>query len=96
MASVETTTIRVRRSTQKRLQEEAQRQGKSVTEVLDIAAELLEEQAMLTSFVRCYELHGDEIRAEMKDWLDMPDPPLPDDDWSDVLPPEENRGDPSS
>ena len=94
MASVETTTIRVRRSTHKRLQEEAERQGKSVTEVLDEATDLLEEQRMLASFERCYELHGDEIRAEMKDWLEMPGPPLPDDDWSDHLPPpDENRGD---
>ena len=96
MASVETTTIRVRRSTHKRLQEEAEQQGKSVTEVLDQAAELLQEQRTLASFVRCYELHGDEIRAEMKDWMEMPDPPLPEDDWSGALPAaEENRGDPS-
>jgi hypothetical protein len=90
MASVETTTIRVRRSTHKRLQEEAERQGTSVTEVLEAAADLFEEQRMLASFVRSYELYGDEIRAEMKDWLDLPDPPLPDEDWSDFLPPPEN------
>jgi len=52
MASVETTTIRVRRSTHRRLQEEAERQGKSVTEVLDEAAQLLEEQSMLASAQR--------------------------------------------
>jgi hypothetical protein len=96
MASVETTTIRVRRSTHQRLQKEAELQGKSVTEVLEIAADVLEEQRMLAGFIRCYELHGDEIRAEMKDWMDMPDPPLPDDDWSDVLLPEEDIGDPNS
>jgi uncharacterized protein Yka (UPF0111/DUF47 family) len=87
MASVETTTIRVRRSTHKRLQEEAERRGTSVTEVLEAAADVLEEERMLASFVACYEKHGDEIRAEMKDWLDLPDPPLPDEDWSDFLPP---------
>jgi hypothetical protein len=89
MASVETTTIRVRRSTHQRLQKEAELQGKSVTEVLDVATEMLEEQRMLASFVRCYELHGDEIRAEMKDWEEMPGPPLPDEDFSDFLPPDE-------
>jgi hypothetical protein len=88
VASVETTTIRVRRSTHKRLQEEAERQGKSVTEVLEVAADMLEEQRLLAGFVRSYELYGDEIRAEMKDWDEMPDPPLPDEDFSDFLPPE--------
>jgi uncharacterized protein (DUF2384 family) len=96
MASVETTTIRVRRSTHKRLQEEAERQGKSVTEVMEAAVDMLEEQRLLQGFIRCYELHGDEIRAEMKDWLDMPGPPLPDDDSSDILPPEETDGDSKS
>jgi uncharacterized protein Yka (UPF0111/DUF47 family) len=86
MASVETTTIRVRRSTHKRLQAEAERQGTSVTEVLEAAADLFEEERMLRSFVACYEKHGDEIRTEMKDWIDLPDPPLPDEDWSDFLP----------
>jgi uncharacterized protein (DUF1778 family) len=89
MASVETTTIRVRRSTHKRLQEEAERRGTSVTEVLEAAADVLEEQRMLDSFVRSYELYGDQIRAEMKDWLDLPDPPLPPEDWSDFMPPPE-------
>ena len=67
MASVETTTIRVRRSTHKRLQEEAGQRGKSVTELLEMATEMLEEQRLLQGFVRSYELYGDEIRAEMKD-----------------------------
>jgi hypothetical protein len=84
MASVETTTIRVRRSTHKRLQEEAERQGKSVTELLDVAADVLYEQRVLESAERSWEKHGDEMRAEMKDWLEMPGPPLPDDDWSDA------------
>ncbi|HEY2714828.1 MAG TPA: hypothetical protein VGI73_01255 [Solirubrobacterales bacterium] len=88
MASVETTTIRVRRSTHQRLQKEAELQGKSVTEVLEIAAEMLEEQRLLAGFVRSYELYGDEIRAEMKDVEEMPEPPLPDEDFSDFLPPE--------
>ena len=85
MASVETTTIRVRRSTQKRLQEEAMRQGKSVMEVLDIAAQMLEEQRLLASAERSWEQHGAAMREEMKDWLEMPGPALPDDDWSDAL-----------
>jgi uncharacterized protein (DUF1778 family) len=54
MASVETTTIRVRRSTQKRLQEEAERQGTSVTELLDQAADILEERSILLSAERAW------------------------------------------
>ena len=79
MASVETTTIRVRRSTQKRLQEEAEHRGKSVTELLDIAADVLYEQRVLESAERSWEKHGREMREEMEDWLEMPGPPLPDD-----------------
>jgi uncharacterized protein (DUF1778 family) len=85
MASVETTTIRVRRSTHLRLQKEAELSGKSVTQVLEEATKMLEEQRLLDGFVHSYEKYGDEIRAEMKDWLDMPGPPLPDDDWSKVV-----------
>jgi hypothetical protein len=84
MATVGTTTIRVRRSTQKRLAEEARLAGMSVIEVLDAAADILEEQRLLDDLERTYEKHGAAIHAEMKDWLDMPGPPLPDDDWSDV------------
>jgi uncharacterized protein (DUF1778 family) len=87
MASVETTTIRVRRSTHKRLQEEAEHQGKSVTELLDIAADMLYEQRVLESAERSWEKHGDAMREEMRDWLEMPGPPLPDDDWSDLADP---------
>jgi hypothetical protein len=86
MAVVETTTIRVRCSTQQRLAEEAKLAGTSMIEVLDTAADMLEEQRLLEGMERSYEKHGDAIRAEMKWWLDMPGPPLPDDDWSDVLP----------
>ena len=46
---------------------------------------MLEERRLLEGFVRSYEKYGDEIRAEMKDWMEMPGPPLPDDDWSDVI-----------
>ncbi|MBS1880668.1 MAG: hypothetical protein JST31_14245 [Actinobacteria bacterium] len=85
MASVETTTIRVRRSTQKRLQEEAEQRGTSVTEVLEVAADILEEQRLLESAELSWGKHGSALREEMKDWLDMPGPRLPDDDWSDAL-----------
>lgn len=88
MASVETTTIRVRRSTHERLVKEAKLAGTSVTQVLEKATDMLEEQRLLEGFVRSYEKHGDRIRAEMKDWLEAPGPPLPDDDWSDVSPDE--------
>jgi uncharacterized protein (DUF2384 family) len=89
MASVETTTIRVRRSTHKRLQEEAEQRGKSVTELLDVAADVLYEQRILEEAVRSWEKHGPAMREEMKDWLEMPGPPLPDDDWSDLDSPDE-------
>lgn len=68
MAAGETTTIRVRRSTQRRLAEEAKLAGKSVVEVLDAAADLLEEQRLLASMDRSYREHGDEIREEMRFW----------------------------
>jgi uncharacterized protein (DUF2384 family) len=72
MAVVETTTIRVRRSTQKKLAEEARLQGTSVVEVLEAAVDLLEEQRLLASMEESYRKYGDEIHAEMKDWLEMP------------------------
>jgi uncharacterized protein (DUF1778 family) len=49
MASVETTTIRVRRSTHERLRKQAELTGQSVTQVLEEAADLLEEAKMLES-----------------------------------------------
>lgn len=68
MAAVETTTIRVRRTTQRRLAEEAELAGTSVVEVLEAAVDLLEEQRLLTSMDESYRKHGDEIREEMKVW----------------------------
>jgi uncharacterized protein Yka (UPF0111/DUF47 family) len=71
MASVETTTIRVRRSTHERLRKEAELAGKSVTQVLEEATGLLEEQRLLADLAHTYERHGDEIREEMRDWLEL-------------------------
>ena len=68
MAAVETTTIRVRRSTQHRLAREAELAGKSVVDVLDAAADLLEEQRLLASMDRAYREQGSEIREEMRAW----------------------------
>ncbi len=79
MAVVETTTIRVRRSTQKRLAKEAELAEKSVVEVLEAAVDLLEEQRLLASMDESYAKHGDEIREEMKTWDALPDG-WPDDD----------------
>jgi hypothetical protein len=77
MAVVETTTIRVRRSTQQRLAKEAERAGTSVVEVLEAAVDLLEEQRLLASMDESYAKHGDEIHEEMRAWLDAPlDRPL--------------------
>lgn len=73
MAVTETTTIRVRRSTQRRLAAEAERAGISVVEVLEAAVDLLEEKRMLASMDESYRKYGDEIREEMQAWLDLPD-----------------------
>lgn len=72
MAVVETTTIRVRRSTQERLARRAELEGRSLTEMFDTAVDLLEEQGLLTSMDESYRKHGDEIHEEMKAWLEMP------------------------
>jgi hypothetical protein len=72
MAAVETTTIRARRSTQRRLAQEAEIAGKSVIEMLDVAVDLLEEQRLLASMDESYAKYGDEIHVEMKAWLEMP------------------------
>jgi uncharacterized protein (DUF1778 family) len=55
MGSVETTTIRVRRSTHERLQKQAELTGQSVTQVLEEAADLLEEAKMLEGAERAWE-----------------------------------------
>lgn len=78
MAVVETTTIRVRRSTQQRLAKEAELAGMSVIEMTDAAVELWEERRLLDSMDESYRKYGDEIREEMKDWIGLPDGP-PDD-----------------
>ncbi len=74
MAATETTTIRVRRSTQRRLAREAELAGKSVVDVLDAAADLLEEQRLLAGMDRAYRELGAEIREEAGAW----DATLPD------------------
>lgn len=68
MAAVETTTIRVRRSTQRRLAQEADLTGQSVVDVLDVAADLLEEQRLLADMDRAYRARGAEIRKESEAW----------------------------
>lgn len=73
MAATETTTIRVRRTTQRRLTEEAKLAGTSVVEVLEAAVDLLEEQRLLTSMDESYAKYGDEIHEEMRAWLALPD-----------------------
>jgi hypothetical protein len=68
VVAVETTTIRVRRTTQRRLAEEAKLAGTSVVEVVEAAVDLLEEQRLLASMDESYRKYGDEIHAEMKAW----------------------------
>lgn len=72
MAVVETTTIRVRRTTHERLAKEAELAGTSVVEMLEAAVDLWEERRLLDSMDESYRKYGDEIREEMKDWLDFP------------------------
>ena len=69
MAVVETTTIRVRRSTQHRLAQEAELEGISVVEMLEAAVDLWEERRLLDSMDESYAKYGDEIREEMKGWI---------------------------
>lgn len=73
MAEVETTTIRVRRSTQRRLADEARLERMSVIEMVDAAVDLWEEKRLLDSMDESYRKYGDEIREEMKDWIGLPD-----------------------
>lgn len=73
MAAVETTTIRVRRSTQKRLARMAELEQRSLTDMLDAAVDLWEERQLLDSMDESYRKYGDEIHEEMKDWLDFPE-----------------------
>lgn len=68
MAVTETTTIRVKRRTQKRLSEEAKMAGMSVVEMVEAAVDLWEERRLLTSMDESYAKHGDEIREEMRIW----------------------------
>jgi hypothetical protein len=58
----------VRKTTHRRLKEEAEREGASVVEMLEAAVDLLEEQRLLASMDESYRKHGDEIREEMKAW----------------------------
>jgi uncharacterized protein (DUF1778 family) len=67
MASVETTTIRVRRSTHERLRKAAERSGKSVTQLLEEAADMLDEGQMLESAERSWKWWAElapEVRAQ--------------------------------
>jgi hypothetical protein len=72
MAVTETTTIRVRRTTHRRLAKEAAIEGISVVEMLEAAVDLWEERRLLDSMDESYRKYGDEIHEEMKDWLDAP------------------------
>jgi uncharacterized protein (DUF1778 family) len=76
MASVETTTIRVRRSTLQRLQGQAELTGQSVTQVLEEAADMLEEARMLESAERAWARYAElppEVvagdRARDEEWV---------------------------
>jgi hypothetical protein len=85
MAGVETTTIRVRRSTRQRLQKEAELAGKSVTQLLEDAVQMVEEQRLLAGAVASWERHGDEMREEMAIWDATLADGLAEDDRSDAL-----------
>jgi hypothetical protein len=68
VAIVETTTIRVRRGTQRRLAREAELAGMSMVDVLEVAADLLEEQRLLASMDQSYRKQAAEIQEEMRPW----------------------------
>lgn len=85
MASVETTTIRVRRSTKDRLSREAEMAGTSMTEVLEAAADVLEEQRLLDGMARSHAEHADAMKAEMAIWDATLADGLSDDDWSEAM-----------
>jgi hypothetical protein len=84
MASVETTTIRVRRNTHERLAKEAELAGTSMTEVLEAAVDVLEEQRLLDGMARSHAEHADAMKAEMAIWDATLADGLPDDDWSEA------------
>lgn len=65
MASVETTTIRVRRSTHERLSEAAELAGKSVTQLVEEMADLLEQTRMVESHFEAWERYQ-ALPAEVK------------------------------
>ncbi len=69
MEVIETTTILVRHSTIRALANEEQATRTNVSEALETAVDLLEEQRLLTSMDESYRRYGDEIREEMKVWL---------------------------
>jgi uncharacterized protein (DUF1778 family) len=90
MARVETTTIRVRRDTHERLAKEAELAGKSVTQVLEEAADMMEEERILESaqeaWKRMAERTPEEVaRDEARDdeWVRELEamPPSPGADW---------------
>ncbi len=85
MASVETTTIRVRRSTKDRLAREAEMAGASMTEVLEAAVDVLEEQRLLDGMACSHAKHADAMKAEMAIWDATLADGLPDEDWSEAL-----------
>jgi uncharacterized protein (DUF1778 family) len=89
MASVETTTIRVRRSTHERLQKQAELTGQSVTQVLEEAADMLEEAKILESAERAWQRYA-ELPAEI-----VAGDAARDDEWARELesqPPFADRG----
>jgi uncharacterized protein (DUF1778 family) len=89
MANVETTTIRVRRSTKDRLSREAKMAGTSMTEVLEAAVEVLEEQRLLDGMARSHAEHADAMKGEMAIWDATLADGLPDEDWSQATPDED-------
>lgn len=65
MARVETTTIRVRRTTHERLQRAADSAGKSVTQLVEEAADLLEESRILDSALDAWARMADRTPEEI-------------------------------
>lgn len=56
-----------------------------MTEVLEAAADVLEEQRLLEGMARSHAEHAEEMKAEMAIWDATLADGLPDDDWSEAL-----------
>ena len=60
--------MRIKRATQQRLAHEAELAGTSMVELLDAAADLIEERRLLDAMDRAYRENGGALRTEAAAW----------------------------